>query len=121
MSSNDIGSKFAANMGVKAPFYKALKEWNDSNKLKSWCVPARGTKEHEAVMEIMREKYLSSSSKKSSKDKKNEKTIQPSPEKPKNTKQPAVQDTSNIIEGKRERKKPTNYNPRIGRGMKNKK
>ena len=52
---------FSANMGRNAPFWKALKEWNAKNKLKSWCVPARGTPEHAEVMKIMREKYARSS------------------------------------------------------------
>ena len=48
---------FSANMGRNAPFWKALKEWNAKNKLKSWCVPARGTSEYLEVMKIMEEKY----------------------------------------------------------------
>ena len=48
---------FSANMGRNAPFWKALKEWNAKNKLKSWCVPARGTPEYLQVMKIMEEKY----------------------------------------------------------------
>jgi hypothetical protein len=52
---------FSANMGRNAPFWKALKEWNAKNKLKSWCVPARGTPEYFQVMKIMREKYARSS------------------------------------------------------------
>ena len=48
---------FSANMGRNAPFWKALKEWNAKNKLKSWCVPARGTPEYLEVMKIMEEKY----------------------------------------------------------------
>ena len=55
---------FSANMGKNAPFWKALKEWNAKNKLKSWCVPARGTPEYWEVMEIMREKYAQKKKKK---------------------------------------------------------
>ena len=116
MSNPDIAAKFAANMGVKAPFHKALREWNDSQKLKSWCVPARGTKEHDEVMKIMRDKYLSSSSKKANKDK-NDKVTKVVPDKAKTVKQTPQEPPTNVV-GKRERKQTTSYNPRTGKGMK---
>ena len=55
---------FSANMGRNAPFWKALKEWNAKNKLKSWCVPSRGTPEYLQVMKIMEEKYAQKKKKK---------------------------------------------------------
>jgi len=64
MNKSDIADAFAANMGTNAPFWKALKEWNAKNKLKSWCVPSRGTPEYLQVMKIMEEKYAQKKKKK---------------------------------------------------------
>lgn len=52
--------KFSQMMG-KSPFKKALNDWNKDQP--NFCIPRRGTKDHEAVMKIMRDKYMTGSSK----------------------------------------------------------
>ena len=55
--STTNASKFVSNMGSNAPFFKALKEWNAKRKLKSWCVPAKGTEEYNEVIKIMNARH----------------------------------------------------------------
>ena len=55
--STTNASQFISNMGSNAPFFKALKEWNGKRKLKSWCVPAKGTEEYNEVIKIMNSRY----------------------------------------------------------------
>lgn len=110
--SNINASKFISNMGTNAPFYKALKDWNTSNKLKSWCVPARGTPEHEEVMVIMRQKYT-----KKKEDKKNEQVselVSKPASKPvsKPASKPASKDNTRPT---RNRKTVQKYNPSKGK------
>lgn len=46
----------------KSPFKSALNDWNKDKP--QFCIPRRGTKDHETVMRIMRDKYMTGSSKK---------------------------------------------------------
>ena len=55
--STTHASKFISNRGTNAPFFKALKEWTGKRKLKSWCVPAKGTEEYNEVIKIMNSRY----------------------------------------------------------------
>ena len=53
---------FLDNMGKNAPFYKALQEWNRGKP--QYCIPKKGTKEHEQVMKIMNDKFVKKAKKK---------------------------------------------------------
>ena len=119
--NNDNLKKFSDNWGKNAPFWKALKEWNSSRHLKSWCVPQRGTKEHEEVMEVMRKQQGKLSNKKTSTDdaaNKDATVIQKMVRnKQKPVAKPVAKPTETSGRPKRVTKQVIPYNPRTGKGM----
>jgi hypothetical protein len=116
--NNDNLKKFSDNWGKNAPFWKALKEWNSSRHLKSWCVPQRGTKEHEEVMEVMRKQQGKLSNKKTSTDDAANKDATVIQKMVRNKQKPVAKPTETSGRPKRVTKQVIPYNPRTGKGIK---
>ena len=128
--NNDNLKKFSDNWGKNAPFWKALKEWNSSRHLKSWCVPQRGTNEYKEVMDVMRKQQGKLSNKKTSTDdaaNKDATVIQKmvrNKQKPvakptaKSVAKPVAKPTETSGRPKRVTKQVIPYNPRTGKGIK---
>ena len=120
--NNDNLKKFSDNWGKNAPFWKALKEWNSSRHLKSWCVPQRGTKEHEEVMEVMRKQQGKLSNKKTSTDDAANKDATVIQKMVRNKQKPVAKPVAKPTETSgrpvRTRKQVIPYNARTGKGIK---
>ena len=120
--NNDNLKKFSDNWGKNAPFWKALKEWNSSRHLKSWCVPQRGTNEYKEVMDVMRKQQGKSSNKKTSTDDATNKAATVIQKMVRNKQKPVAKPVAKPTETsgrpKRVTKQVIPYNPRTGKGIK---